>query len=194
MLKHKRIQQEHHPMKFKRIVTGIDENGKAVFVHCGEPPRVIHTKTLPGLAVAEMWATEESPELPVRHGDLTLKIKSLLPDVGATRFRVVCFPPPQPKGTKIDPEAFRKEYTSLAPGLGDTMEKDDLAMHTTDTVDYGVVISGRIRLELDDGETVEMEAGDCLVQNGTRHAWRNPYSEPCLVAFIMLGAERKEQP
>ena len=55
-------------------------------------------------------------------------------------------------------------------------------MHTTDTVDFDVVVSGEIWLELDDGAEVKLEAGDCVVQNGTRHSWHNRSSEPCVLA------------
>jgi len=58
-----------------------------------------------------------------------------------------------------------------APGLAEAMESRDSGMHTTDSVDYGVVISGEITLELDDGATVRLKQGDCVVQNGARHAW-----------------------
>ena len=51
-------------------------------------------------------------------------------------------------------------------------------MHTTDTVDIDVVISGEVDLELDDGSEVHLRPGDCVIQNGTRHAWRNRTSEP----------------
>ena len=73
----------------------------------------------------------------------------------------------------------------------DVMETDDPGMHRTDTVDYVVVLSGEVSLELDDGETVHLSAGDCVVQNGTRHAWRNSSSAPCLIAFAIVGAHRK---
>ena len=46
-------------------------------------------------------------------------------------------------------------------------------------------------LELDDGASVELGPGDTVVQNGTRHAWRNPYSEPCRMVVFLVGAERK---
>jgi hypothetical protein len=26
------------------------------------------------------------------------------------------------------------------------------------------------------------------VQNGTRHAWRNPYDEPCVMVVVLIGA------
>jgi mannose-6-phosphate isomerase-like protein (cupin superfamily) len=63
-------------------------------------------------------------------------------------------------------------------------------MHTTDTVDYLVILSGAVQLELDDGRTVLLKPGDCIVQNGTRHAWRNVSRKPCVMAVIMIGATR----
>jgi mannose-6-phosphate isomerase-like protein (cupin superfamily) len=45
-------------------------------------------------------------------------------------------------------------------------------------------------LELDDGNIVHLRQGDCIVQNGTRHRWRNPGSEPCLMAFVSVGGKR----
>ena len=63
-------------------------------------------------------------------------------------------------------------------------------MHTTDTIDYGVVVRGEMTLELDDGQKVHLRQGDCIVQNGTRHRWRNPLPEPCLMAFISVGGKR----
>jgi mannose-6-phosphate isomerase-like protein (cupin superfamily) len=63
-------------------------------------------------------------------------------------------------------------------------------MHMTDTVDYGIVLSGEIWLELDDGAKVHLKPGDCVVQNGTHHAWRNRGSVPCLMAFVMIGTKR----
>jgi hypothetical protein len=45
-------------------------------------------------------------------------------------------------------------------------------------------------LELDDGAKVSLRQGDCVVQNGTRHRWRNPLPEPCLMAFISVGGKR----
>ncbi len=61
-------------------------------------------------------------------------------------------------------------------------------MHTSATIDYEFIVSGRVVLELDDGATRELSAGDTVVQNGTRHAWRNPYDEPCLMVGVIVGA------
>ena len=61
-------------------------------------------------------------------------------------------------------------------------------MHRTRTLDYGVVMSGAIVLELDDGAEVELRAGDVLVQRGTVHRWINRTDGPCTVAFVLLDA------
>jgi quercetin dioxygenase-like cupin family protein len=60
--------------------------------------------------------------------------------------------------------------------------------HRTDSVDYAVVISGEIDMELDD-ETVHLKAGDVLVQRGTIHNWVNRGTAPCLIAFILIAAK-----
>jgi quercetin dioxygenase-like cupin family protein len=60
--------------------------------------------------------------------------------------------------------------------------------HRTDSVDYAVVISGKIDMELD-GETVTLKAGDMLVQRGTIHNWINRYDEPCQIVFILVAGK-----
>jgi quercetin dioxygenase-like cupin family protein len=70
------------------------------------------------------------------------------------------------------------------------MEPDHPGMHTTDTVDFEVVLSGEVVLELDDGAEVTLKAGDTIVQNGTRHAWHNRSDVPVVIAFGMIGAHR----
>lgn len=65
-------------------------------------------------------------------------------------------------------------------------------MHRTESVDYAVVMTGEIDMELDDGESVHLRAGDVLVQRGTIHAWINRGSEPCRIAFVLVSAEAVE--
>jgi quercetin dioxygenase-like cupin family protein len=64
--------------------------------------------------------------------------------------------------------------------------------HRTDSVDYAVVMSGEIDMELNDGESVHLKAGDVLVQRGTIHNWKNRGTEPCLIAFILIAAKAVE--
>jgi quercetin dioxygenase-like cupin family protein len=62
-------------------------------------------------------------------------------------------------------------------------------MHRTNSLDYGIVLSGKVELELDDGAVTLVEPGDIVVQRGTIHAWRNPSADtPTRIAFILLDA------
>ena len=170
----------------RRVVTGRNRGGKSVVVQNGVAPRIVTTETLPGLALVEVWATDEIPQLPASPIDLTTTMTSFVPPAGGTRFRIVQFPGASNRA--FDQEAFRREYLAKAPGLAEAMELRDSGMHTTHSVDYGVVISGEITLELDDGAMVRLKQGDCVVQNGTRHAWRNSSTTPCTMAFVLVGA------
>jgi quercetin dioxygenase-like cupin family protein len=87
-------------------------------------------------------------------------------------------------------ESALLECEERLPGLLGHMENDSPGMHTTDTIDFEYVISGEVWLELDDGKEVHLRPGDTVVQNGTRHAWRNKGSEPCRMAVCMVGARR----
>ena len=61
--------------------------------------------------------------------------------------------------------------------------------HRTDSIDYAVVISGAIEMELDDKVMVQLKAGDVLVQRGTIHNWVNRGSEACVIAFVLISAK-----
>ena len=63
--------------------------------------------------------------------------------------------------------------------------------HRTDSIDFAVVMSGEIDMQLDDSE-VHLKAGDVLVQRGTIHNWQNNGSEPCLIAFSLIDAKPVE--
>jgi quercetin dioxygenase-like cupin family protein len=63
--------------------------------------------------------------------------------------------------------------------------------HRTDSIDYAVVLSGEIDMELDDS-VVHLEAGDVLVQRGTIHNWINRGATPCVIAFVLIDAKPVE--
>ena len=92
-------------------------------------------------------------------------------------------------------EGLRKTGTTLsngtvfrvvefAPGVAPRI-------HRTDSIDYAVVISGEIDMELDDS-VVHLKAGDVLVQRGTIHNWVNRGSTPCVIAFVLIDAKPVE--
>ena len=61
--------------------------------------------------------------------------------------------------------------------------------HRTDSIDYAIVISGQIDMELDDGVVVALKAGDALVQRGTIHNWVNNGTEDCVIAFVLISGK-----
>jgi mannose-6-phosphate isomerase-like protein (cupin superfamily) len=60
--------------------------------------------------------------------------------------------------------------------------------HRTDSIDYAVVISGEIDMELDIG-SVHLKAGNVLVQRGTIHNWVNKGKVPCVIAFVLIDSK-----
>ncbi len=179
----------------RRIVTGHDKSGKSVFVSDGKPPRILRVKNLPGFEITTVWRTKGVPAIPVGEGDPTEEMLSAFPGPGETTFSISVDPPEQDMTRAaqegVDLAAGFEELAAKAPGLAEVMEREHPGMHTTDTIDYGIVLSGETWLELDDGVEVHLKPGDCVVQNGTRHAWRNRGSKPCVMAFVLVGAKRK---
>lgn len=71
----------------------------------------------------------------------------------------------------------------------DMLAGESSPMHRTNSIDYGIVISGRVILELDDGAESALGPGDIVVQRGTIHRWRNPSNdEVCRIAFVLIEA------
>ena len=81
------------------------------------------------------------------------------------------------------------ELQEKLPGLAEVMEPMNPGMHTTETVDFDVILSGEVYLKLDDRVETLLKAGDCVVQNGTRHGWHNRSSQNCVVAVAIVGAD-----
>lgn len=65
-------------------------------------------------------------------------------------------------------------------------------VHRTDSIDYIVVMSGEIDMELESGEEVHLKAGDVMVQRGTVHNWINRGTQPCVMAVILVHAKPVE--
>lgn len=63
-------------------------------------------------------------------------------------------------------------------------------MHRSASIDYGIVISGEIELELDDKVFKKIGPGGITIQNGTIHKWRNPDpNEICRIVFVLIEAK-----
>jgi len=178
----------------KRVVTGHNKDGKSIFVKIAEPEHIVD---VPGGRWKELWATFPNCRVPVEDASVepTRMYKSIFPFPGETRIRIIEFDSDIPKDThenrtvEDEGDLFQRVQREL-PGLLEHMEEGTSGMHTTDSVDYGVVLKGNMILELDDGKTVDLEAGDVIIQNGTRHAW-HPQGK-CTMLWVLIGVERKK--
>lgn len=66
-------------------------------------------------------------------------------------------------------------------------------LHRTDSIDYGIVISGEIELELENEVSKRIGTGGIIVQCGTLHKWRNPSeTEVCRIVFVLIEAKAYE--
>jgi mannose-6-phosphate isomerase-like protein (cupin superfamily) len=152
-------------MGVRRVVTGIDENGRSTFVSDG--PAAGSDQW------GDVWLTD-----PARGLDAITEPSgdplALEPPPGGTAWRVF----------EVPPDTVMREAMAAAVGTIPGMEAD--GFHTTETVDYVLVLEGEIALELDTGE-VQLRPGDCVVQRKTRHAWRNRSDRPVRMAAVMVS-------
>lgn len=166
-------------MAVRRVVTGIDEDGRSIVVTDGPTPGHIENVRA---AFDELWATDTHP--PRLDGDddpADVATVTLQPPPGGVRWRMVTYPPDSQVG-----DAVRQPHANVE-GSG-AYEGGDARWHTTHSIDFGIVLSGEIVLALDEQE-IPLQAGDCVVQRGTRHAWMNRSDEPCTMSFVLISAE-----
>ena len=115
----------------------------------------------PGATACVVWTTESFPVNNTGDGDEALK------KIGTTL----------KNGTVLRIIVF-------APGVAPRN-------HRTDSVDYIIVMSGEIDMELE-GSVVHLKTGDVLVQRGTIHNWVNRGTQPCVIAAILIDAKPVE--
>jgi len=115
----------------------------------------------PGATACVVWTTESFPVDNTGDADAGLRQVGTTLNNG-TVFRVVEF----------------------APGVA-------RRNHRTDSIDYAVIVSGELDMEIDDS-VVHLKAGDMLVQRGTIHNWVNRGTQPCVIAFVLIDAKPVE--
>ena len=177
-------------MKIRRVVTGHTPDGKATVASDTEVDGFTFTQLEPGNEFHRLWGADEVLNFP--DDGSPPPFTNYFPPVGGFRFGLFTVPPQSDVGQdQIDVNVLVKDFEEKMPGAFQYMEPDSPGMHTTDTIDFEYVISGEVWLELDDGEEVHLRPGDTVVQNGTRHAWRNKGSEPCRMVVCSIGAHRR---
>jgi mannose-6-phosphate isomerase-like protein (cupin superfamily) len=176
--------------KVRRVVTGHDASGKAIVSMDGFAPNVLRHPTRPGYFMTQIWRTANAP-VPVDDGpDPTLGIVPLAPPERGTVIRIIEFPPEPSSFRGLDETSAKAAFAAIGGHDASTYRADARhpMMHRTESVDYGIVLSGEIYLILDEQDVLVRE-GDVVVQRGTNHAWSNRSGAPCRVAFILVGGE-----
>ena len=158
-------------MQVHQVVTGHDAEGRAVFVR----DKQVDGIPIPHLGeLAFLWSADEPATYP-NAGD-NPAAPGTFPPVGGIRFIMQTYSP---------------EFDVVAPEPTPEMhikDGDEPGFHRTDTTDFGVLISGNLAVELDDGAEVLLSPGDVLVENGTRHRFRVVGDEPATMASLLIGA------
>jgi mannose-6-phosphate isomerase-like protein (cupin superfamily) len=158
-------------MQVRRVITGHDAEGRAVFVH----DQQVDAIPIPGLGeLAFLWSADEPATYPDA-GD-NPAAPGIFPPVGGIRFTMATY---SPEFEVVAPEATPEMHVE---------DGDEPGMHRTDTTDFGVLLSGNIVVEVDDGAELLLSPGDVVVQNGTRHRWRVVGDLPATMAAFMIGA------
>jgi Cupin domain len=175
-------------MRIRRVVAGVDENGKSVVLSDGPAPCTLDYQYMPGQAHARIWRTDGAVSTKPPAEEPTSDTGPMLPAPGGASFLVLQVAPDSfVTDPRFDPARSGEEFATYAPDMAAVMEPDNPGMHRTATVDYGIVLDGEVVLELDDGAQAVLTAGDTIVQLGSRHAWRNRSDRPATVAFVLTG-------
>ena len=140
-------------MAVRRVVTG-NADGRS---------RVISDDLTRTTWCDEIWMSDDDNPDGFDPGSNT---RSVEPPSGSTSFRIV---PILPKAELLSVLADRDTGTDEL--------LDPEGFHVTDTLDYVYVLDGPVELVLDI-DSVVLQAGDCVVQRRTRHAWHNHNDHP----------------
>src|SRR5262245_30435065 len=170
----------------RRVVTGHDNNGKAMVLSDGPAPNVKVRQT--GITSTLVWATDESPADISGSADRAARESGVAPPNHGSILRIVDFPPVTADAVALGQSAMHKEMGLSHDPAGGAGARHAFT-HRTKSVDYALVLEGEIDMLLDDSE-IHLKAGDVLVQQGTNHAWVNNGTRPCRIAFVLIDAEK----
>ena len=172
----------------RRVVTGHDENGKAIVLSDAPAPFTLTNPARPGYVSTDIWRTNATPTPVVsQHDEPTLGPRRQMPEKNGTVFRINRVMPETSDITNMTPDAAKKLFGALGNEQASTFHKNGRhpLMHRTETIDYVLILSGEIYCVLDDTEVL-LKAGDTMIQCGTNHAWSNRSNAPCDIAFILI--------
>ncbi|WP_455834200.1 hypothetical protein [Pseudarthrobacter siccitolerans] len=168
---------EIDPGKFRVVAAGLDDTGLPIFLDDVEPA----TRTIPGIGnSAYYWRVDGEHSIPSAVGG----------------------PPTSPGPAQKNGSALgivriaagsdtRRNLTEFLDLQAQHADVDD-EMHATETIDYEIILSGKIDFVLPGNQRRTLQAGDLLVVTGAPHLWDNPYGEDCVYLSITIGAAPKK--
>lgn len=171
----------------RRIVTGHRPDGASCIASNGPLSLVQRLEAIPGTVFHEIWSTEGMPA-PVGNGDdPTLAGLMLPPPRHGTRIRIVDIPPDTEDFLKNGAARMQAAFASIGEASASTVRAGSPhpLMHRTQSIDYGIVLSGELVLVLD-AEEVTLGIGSVVVQRGTNHAWANRSDRVCRMLFVLI--------
>lgn len=150
---------------------------------------VIIDEAIENKQVVDLWINHETPANLSRSDDPTAGTLMHEPPDGGAIFRFVTF---TKEMNDITPEAMFELHQQLnsvhIPPLDYLKTAKHPTMHRTDTLNYFVLVSGRL-WALTEKEDVLLEPGDAIVQMGCMHGWRVESDEPAVLAAILIDAK-----
>jgi len=178
----------------RRVVTGNDAQGRSKVLYDGAAPNVNANAFKKGTGMTDVWVYQECPATIAGERDDGNLPFHFEPPRNGGHLRVV---QSDPKPADYDPAADKFIVPPHPPKKteGGTWERGGQSLYTTrmhksETLDYGILLSGERILVLDDGDYV-LNPGDTVVQIGSWHAWSNLNASQ--MAFVMMGAKFSDE-
>ncbi len=165
----------------KRIITGNDDHGRS--------RAVIYDNTSKRGLTAEIWRTEAVSAL---NGEVPGRSVALEPPPGGSVFRFFQVGPAQNELHLSEAERERlyaQHFQAMEASHCRPDTRRHPGMHRTATLDYIMVLTGRVTLLLDDDE-IDLKPFDVVVQRGTNHAWVNRGNIPALLMAVLIDDAR----
>ena len=183
-----------HPEAARVILTRTEEDGTSDYQElmvAVETPQ--DSSGVPVFKVSQLWGTADGIGSVGTGLNPEQMSDPWFPGPGGVRFRFFTFLPTARSDTLVEPEKPLLLERAQDDGLSNFVEAFDPerpGMHISDSVDFVLVLSGEVVLELERREVL-VKQGDVIIMRGGWHNWRNETDRPCTVASVMVGAHRR---
>lgn len=179
------------PVRYEvRRVTMQERDSQSVESNPAVQTTVVESMTLGPSTLWPVWGWDEAPTLPIQSMGAGYEPRSFFPPVGGLRVWA------NHKVGDSESADARVEglsrFEALLAAEGQGMVRDSLVpgRHRSDTIDIGVVVSGEVTVDGEDGTQATLRAGDVYIQNGGFHTWRETAGTDAHIVFVLVGVLR----